>query len=381
MIKKMLRLIHDAILKQWQCLMAFLYLGIVLTHRAGSSASRREELERVAELAVEKAAERAAERAVEKAFDSGNVTTEFKLVQGVSKEKQKDEDYDDSEYPPVDDEVQPEEDVDDWSTYIRGSRFTSEKLPGESFRVWSSKLDFRDISDIWKRYPRSQKDVSADQPGEKDVTEKSVPVAVERRIPYSVYKHVPYEIKVPQFYTLKKKVPVKIYLNVPELYQIERRVPYETKISNPASYGIAVSRSYAVDKPVDYRVKALVDVPVENKAPVAFKVAMDQPAPYPQRIKVEKPYAVERSVPVAVKISDSRPYAVKKPVPIQVVKPYSVPIKVDKVPYEVQQARPMLVPVRKSISYAPVSANLNRKDRANASKDKEAVTESEDKRW
>jgi len=390
----MLQLIHNAILKQWQCLMAFLYLGIALT----SSASRREELERVAELAVEKAAERAAERAVEKALDSGNVTTESKLVresyfnvqkENPRKEKQKDEDYDDdSEYPPVDDEVQPKEDIDDWNTYIRGSRFTSKKLPGESFRAWSSKLDFRNISDIWKKYPRSewsQEDVSADQSGEKDVTEKSVsvPVAVERRIPYSVYKHVPYEIKVsvPQFYTLKKRVPVKIYLNVPELYQIERRVPYEMKISNPASYGIAesISRSYAVDKPVDYEVKALIDIPVEKKAPVAFKVAMDQPVPYPQRIKVEKPYAVERSVPVAVKISDSRPYAVKKPVPIQVVKPYSVPIKVDKVPYEVQQARPMLVPVRKSISYAPVPANLNRKDRANASKDKEAVTESEDK--
>jgi hypothetical protein len=381
---------HDAILKQRQCLIAFLYLGIALT----SSANHREELERAAELAVEKAAERAAERAVEKALDSGNVTTESKLVresysnvqkENPRKEKQKEEDY--SEYAPVDDEVQPEEDADDWSTYIRGSRFTSEKLPSGSFRAWSSKFDFRDISDIWKRYPRSEwshEDTSADEPGEKDVTEKSV--SAEKRIPYSVYKHVPYEVKMPQFYTLEKRIPVKIYLNVPELYQIERQVPYEVKIGNPASYRVEVpiSRPYAVDKPVVYEVKAPVDLPhpIEKKAPVALKVAVDRPVSYPQRIKVEKPYAVDRSVPMTVKVLNSRPYIVEKPV--QVVKPSSVPVRVDKL-YEVQQARPVLVPVRKSVPVqAPISANLDRKDRGNASRDKEAVTESEsaeDKRW
>ena len=44
------------------------------------TATRKEDLERAAELAVEKAAERAAERAVEKALESGNTTTESKIV-------------------------------------------------------------------------------------------------------------------------------------------------------------------------------------------------------------------------------------------------------------------------------------------------------------
>lgn len=49
----------------------FLFLCIATT----GSASRREELERAAELAVERAAERVAEKAVEKALESGNSTT------------------------------------------------------------------------------------------------------------------------------------------------------------------------------------------------------------------------------------------------------------------------------------------------------------------
>ena len=43
-------------------------------------ATKREDLERAAELAVERAAERAAERAVEKALESGNSTTESETI-------------------------------------------------------------------------------------------------------------------------------------------------------------------------------------------------------------------------------------------------------------------------------------------------------------
>lgn len=55
---------------------AFLCLSIALT----GSASRKEELERAAELAVERAAERVAERAVEKALESGNSSTETETI-------------------------------------------------------------------------------------------------------------------------------------------------------------------------------------------------------------------------------------------------------------------------------------------------------------
>lgn len=51
-------------------------LSIALT----GSASRKEELERAAELAVERAAERVAERAVEKALESGNSSTETETI-------------------------------------------------------------------------------------------------------------------------------------------------------------------------------------------------------------------------------------------------------------------------------------------------------------
>ncbi|XP_011313073.1 uncharacterized protein [Fopius arisanus] len=52
------------------------FLCLALT----SSASRREELERAAELAVERAAERVAEKAVEKALETGNSSTETETI-------------------------------------------------------------------------------------------------------------------------------------------------------------------------------------------------------------------------------------------------------------------------------------------------------------
>ncbi|KAK0174185.1 hypothetical protein PV328_007294 [Microctonus aethiopoides] len=55
---------------------AFLCLSVALT----GSASRKEELERAAELAVERAAERVAERAVEKALESGNSSSETETI-------------------------------------------------------------------------------------------------------------------------------------------------------------------------------------------------------------------------------------------------------------------------------------------------------------
>ncbi|XP_019889231.2 titin [Ooceraea biroi] len=415
-----LQLIHNTILKQRQCLIAFLCLGITLT----SSASRREELERAAELAVEKAAERAAERAVEKILDGGNTTTESKLIresysnvrkETPRKEKQEDEEYSDTgEYAPVDDdEVEPEEDAEDWSTYIRGSRFNSQRLSGGGFRGWSSKLDF---SDIWKRFPRSEwshEDTSPDKPNENVVTVKKrvpVPVTVEKKIPYSVYRHVPYEIKVPvpHPYTVEKRIPVKIYVNVPvempEPYQIERQVPYEVKIDNPVPYKIPMLRpyivekripevkvpqSYTVDKPVPYEVKVPIKVPAlysaERKVPV--KVTVDRPypvpvpKPYPIKIKKPHPVPMERPVPVPVKVPDPQSYTVEKPVPVEVVKPYSVPVRVpvDK-SYEVYQTKPVFVPVKKPIPFViqvPVPMKLGWKDQSNVTKNKEDPTESE----
>jgi len=329
---------------------------------------------------------------VEKALDSGNVTTESKLVResysnvqkdNPRKKKQKDEDY--SEYTPVDDEMEPEEDADDWSMYIR-SRFTLEKSPNEGFRAWSSKLDFRDISDIWKRYPRGEWS-HENKPDEKIVTvkkrEEKIPLAVERRIPYEnfVYKRLPYEVKVPvsHFYMEQRtenRVPVKIYLSMPEVYQIERQVPYEMKIDNPASYRVEVSQPYAVEKkaPVALKVadrsmevKAPVEEPyaIENNVPIALKVA--DPS-MKVKMPMEKPYAAERLIPVAVKVLDSLSQAMEKPVESVEVKPYSVPVRVDK-SHEVRE--------EKSVPYMSIFANLDGKDRDNASKDKEATTESE----
>lgn len=58
--------------------MAFAFLWLCLSDVG--SATKREDLERAAELAVERAAERAAERAVEKALESGNSTTETETI-------------------------------------------------------------------------------------------------------------------------------------------------------------------------------------------------------------------------------------------------------------------------------------------------------------
>lgn len=146
--------------KQRQCFIAFLCLGVAFI----SSASRREELERAAELAVEQAAERAAERAVEKALDSGNITTESKIIREFyssvrkdpRKEKKKYDDYD--RYKPLNDEEESEEDVDDWNTYSRRgkSRFASQDMRSRSFRQGSSRIDFKNTSNSKRRFPRSK---------------------------------------------------------------------------------------------------------------------------------------------------------------------------------------------------------------------------------
>ncbi|XP_077271936.1 uncharacterized protein LOC143902697 [Temnothorax americanus] len=229
---------------QRECLIAFLCVGIALT----SSASRKEELEKAAELAVEKAAERAAERAVEKALDGGNTTTESKLIResysnvrkDPRKEKEADDDFGDSGESPVNDEVEPEEDADDWSRYSQDSTFAPRRTRDKDFHAWSRKIDFKGTTDTWQRFPRSEwshEDTSWDKPKEKIVTVERkvpVPVTIEKKIPYSVYERVPYEIKVPvsQPYMVEKRVPhpVKVYMNVPvetpQPYQVEKQVPH-----------------------------------------------------------------------------------------------------------------------------------------------------------
>ncbi|XP_050452559.1 uncharacterized protein LOC126852116 [Cataglyphis hispanica] len=144
---------------QRQCFIAFLCLGVAFI----SSASRREELERAAELAVEQAAERAAERAVEKALNSGNITTESKIIREFyssvrkdpRKERKKYDDYD--RYKPLNDE-ESEEDVDDWSTYSRRgkSRFDPQDMKSRSFRQGFSRIDFKNTSNSKRRFPRSK---------------------------------------------------------------------------------------------------------------------------------------------------------------------------------------------------------------------------------
>ncbi|XP_076242277.1 uncharacterized protein LOC143184134 [Calliopsis andreniformis] len=385
------------------------------------SATRREDLERAAELAVEKAAERAAERAVEKALDSGNSTTETKTVReshsSARKVPYRESAYEgkvSDRYSPTEDEGEQDEDAEDWTKYSRRSR----RRNFRSRQGWSSKMD-----DGWKRYPRSglHEGVSPWERPKVITIEKKVPVpvTVEQKVPYPVYKHVPVEVKVPvpQPYTVEKKVPypVKVFVNVPvevpQPYVVEKQVPYEVKVDRPVPYKVEVAvpqpytvekkvpvevkvpvpQPYTVDKAVPYEVKVPVKVPepyeVEKKVPVPVKVVVNRPypvpVPKPYAVEVTKPYPVpvdkpypvkvkvpvdapfpvpvERPIPVAVKVQRPQPYIVEKPVEVEVKKPYPVPVKVpvDK-PYEVFVKKPVPVPVEKPFPYwvqVPVSVN------------------------
>lgn len=135
-------------MKQRQCFIVFLCLGIVLI-----SSAHREELEKAAELAVETAAERAAERAVEKTFDNGNIITGSKIIRElyshIRKYPGKEKKYDYDRYNPMNNEEDSEEDVDDWSTY---SRFVPQNMRGREIFV-HSKINFRNTSNIRRRFP------------------------------------------------------------------------------------------------------------------------------------------------------------------------------------------------------------------------------------
>lgn len=145
---------------------------------------------------------------MEKVFDNENTMTESKIVREFyvnvkkdpCKEKKGDDDYDDVGYEPVDDEVKPEEDTDNGSRYSRDSKFAPRGTKDRDFHAWSSKINFKDTTDTWRRVPRSYENTSWNKPNEKIVTvEKKIPVPViiKKKNPYSVYKRIPYEIKVP----------------------------------------------------------------------------------------------------------------------------------------------------------------------------------------
>ncbi|XP_015435586.1 PREDICTED: titin-like [Dufourea novaeangliae] len=376
------------------------------------NATRREDLERAAELAVEKAAERAAERAVEKALESGNTTSETKTTRETYSSVIKPPQREDSGYnekfngphSSKDEDADQEDDTDGWKRPAR--KHTSRPRFG-----WSSKMD-----EDWRRFPRS--DLPALEPSTtwtkpKVITiEKTipVPVTVEKKIPYPVYNHVPYEVKVPvpQPYTVEKKIPypVKVFVNVPvevpQPYTVEKQVPYEVKVDRPVPYKVEVPvpqpytvekkipvevkvpvpQPYMVDKSVPYEVKVPVEVPepyeVEKHVPVPVKVLVDRPypvpvpkpypvevnkpypvhvpKPYPVKVKVpvDTPYPVpvQKLVPIPVRVPAPEPYTVERPVEVEVRKPYGVPVKVpvDR-PYEVYVAKPVPVPVEKPFPY------------------------------
>lgn len=280
---------------------------------------------------------------MEKVLDNGNTTTESKIVREFyvnvkkdpCKEKKEDDDYDDGVgYEPVDDEVKSEEDMDNGSRYSRDSKFASRSTRDRDFHAWSSKINFKDTTDTWRRFPRSYENTSWNKPNEKiETVEKKVPVPViKKKNLYSIYKRIPYEIKVPQPYTMEKRVPypVKVNVNVPvevpEPYQVEKQVPYKVKVDNPVPYKveIPVLQSYTIEKriPVEVPIPQLYTV---KSVPYEIKIPVKIPTPYevpvnvnhrPYSVPMRYPVKVKRSVPVSGKVPNPRPYIVKKHVPI-----------------------------------------------------------------
>lgn len=241
---------------------AFLCLSMALM----CSATRKEDLERAAELAVEKAAERVAERAVEKALESSNSTTETKTVRDSHSSARKVPYRESSEgakasgrYTSTEDEGEQEDDTEDWGKHSRTPKSRSfRRRPSAS---WSSKMD----DSGWSRFPRSglpEGTLPWEKPKVITIEKKvPVPVTVEKRIPYPVYKHVPVEVQVPvpQPYMVEKKVPypVKVFVNVPvevpQPYVVEKQVPYEVKVDRPVPYKVEVPvpQPYTVEKKID----------------------------------------------------------------------------------------------------------------------------------
>ncbi|CAL7938512.1 unnamed protein product [Xylocopa violacea] len=180
------------------------------------AATRKEDLERAAELAVEKAAERAAERAVEKALESGNMTTESKTVrESYSSVRKVPYSEDSATYvgrsSPVENKSEPENDFGDWIEPAGWFR-------SNSFKGWTSRIG----SGGWRRVPRSYDSGVSWQ-----------------RVPYLV----------------------DVLANVP----VEKKVPYEVKMERPVPYKVeakaSISQPCIVDKAVFYEVKVPVKVP------------------------------------------------------------------------------------------------------------------------
>ncbi|KAG7190326.1 hypothetical protein KM043_006441 [Ampulex compressa] len=170
-----------------QYLVGFLCLGLGLV----SSASRREELERAAELAVEKAAERVAERAVEKALESGNTTTESKIVRQSYTNVRKtpspgyeEEDATRHSLVQKQEKQDKEDDSEEWYP-----------IDGEKYRAWSSKLDA-----VWKRIPRSREEINWRKP-ERETSASleniSAPVRIEENVSYPIYEQVLRDTRIP----------------------------------------------------------------------------------------------------------------------------------------------------------------------------------------